>query len=132
VEDIMKKEIIKTKNAPAPTGAYSQAVKAGSFVFTAGMGPIDPKSGDVVAPGDIAIQTKQTLKNLETVLKKAGTSLENIVKITVFIHDIRQWGKFNEAYRLYFKKDPPARTTVEVGHFPQEICVEIDAIAVVM
>lgn len=127
----MRKEIIKTDRAASPVGAYSQAVKAGNFIFTAGMGPIDPKSGKVVASGDIVKQTKQTLENIRAALEQAGSSLENVLKVTAFIHDINEWDKFNKAYGEYFKENSPARTTVEVGHFSEGFCVEIDVIALV-
>jgi len=128
---MMIKEIVTTSDAPAPAGAYSQAVKAGNLVFTQGTGPIDADSGKIVAPGNIADQTRKTLENIRLILEKAGTSLENAVKVTAFIHDINEWSKFNEAYAEYFKENPPARTTVEVGHFTQGFCVEIDVIAIV-
>jgi len=127
----MKKKTIKTDRGPSPAGAYSQAVKAGNFIFTAGEGPIEPKSGKMVAPGDIVKQTKQTLENIRTILEKAGSSLENVLKVTAYIHDINEWNQFNKAYGEYFKENPPARTTVEVGHFREGMCVEIDVIALI-
>jgi len=127
----MKRQVIFTDKASPPSGAYSQAIRAGQFVFTAGMAAIDPKTKKLVAPGDIATQTAKTLDNLQAALKAAGTSLENAVKVNAYIHDINEWSKFNEAYIKYFPKDPPTRTTIAVGGFPEGMCVEIDVIALV-
>jgi 2-iminobutanoate/2-iminopropanoate deaminase len=127
----MKREIIFTENASPPGGGYSQAVKAGNFVFTAGMAAIDPETKELIAPGDIAAQTTKTLDNLQATLEAAGTSLANAVKVNAYIHDINEWSKFNAAYIKYFPKDPPARTTISVGGFPEGMCVEIDVVAVI-
>ncbi len=126
----MKKEVIKTNQAPRPAGAYSQGIKAGNFVFTASEGPIDPRSGEVVAPGNVREQTIQTLKNIEAILKKAGTSLDNVVKMTAYIRS-EDWVEFNDAYKDYFKEDPPARSIVETPHTSNKMRVGLDAIAII-
>lgn len=125
------KQIILTDGAPRPSGAYSQAVRFGNLLFTAGIVANDPKTGQLVAPGDMAKQTEQVLENLKAILAAAGTSLENVLKVTAFISDIGQWSTFNEVYRRYFPTNPPARSTVEVGHFPPGIVVEIEMVAAI-
>lgn len=127
----MKREIIFTPESSPPGGAYSQAVKVGQLVYTAGIAAIDPKTKELVAPGDIAAQTKKTLENIEAILKAAGTSLRNAVKVNAYIHDINQWSLFNEAYSKFFPKEPPARTTISVGGFPEGMCVEIEVVALI-
>lgn len=128
------RHVISTPRAGAPSGAYSQAIRVGHLVWTAGMGPTDPLTGQMVAPGDIAAQTIQTLKNLEATLQEAGTSLAYAVRVGAFIDDIARWGTFNEAYKSFFAQfgtAPPARTTVSVGGFPEGMTVEIDVVAVI-
>jgi len=128
------REVISTEKAGAPAGAYSQAIRVGNLVWTAGVGPSDPETKQLVAPGDIAAQTIQTLKNLEAILQKAGTSLAHAVRVGAFIDDISKWGEFNEAYKTFFAQfntPPPARTTVSVGGFPEGMTVEIDVVAVI-
>jgi 2-iminobutanoate/2-iminopropanoate deaminase len=128
------REVITTEKAGAPSGAYSQAIRVGNLVWTAGMGPSDPTTKQLVAPGDIAAQTTQTLKNLEATLQKAGTSLAHAIRVGAFIDDIAKWGEFNEAYKAFFAQfnsPPPARTTVSVGGFPDGMTVEIDVVAVI-
>lgn len=126
----MRKEVINTKQAPSPAGAYSQAIKTGNFIFTAAVGPIDPQSGKAVAPGNVREQTIQTLKNIQAILKEAGTSLQNVVKMTAYIRR-DDWPKFNDAYKDYFKEDPPARSIVEISDSSCEMCVGLDAIAII-
>ena len=127
----MQREIITSQKSSPPIGSYSQAVKVGQLVFTAGMAAIDPETQELIAPGDIGTQTAKTLDNLQAILEAAGTSLANAVKVNAYIHDIDEWGKFNEAYVEYFPEAPPARTTISVGGFPEGMCVEIDVIALV-
>jgi 2-iminobutanoate/2-iminopropanoate deaminase len=123
----MVKEVFKTNRAPAPIGPYSQAVKAGSLLFISGQGPIDPKTGKKVA-GDIKEQTRQVLENLKGILEAAGLTLENVVKVNVYLKNMNDFPKMNEVYKEYFKENPPARTTVQATP-PGDIDVEIDAIA---
>lgn len=125
----MKKEVIFTEKAAAPGGWYSQAIKVGNFVFTAGVVGADPATGELVAPENMAAQTEQALKNLSAILEAAGSSLENVVKTTVFINDVDRFGEFNEVYKKFFLNDPPARSTIQIGRFKDGMCVEIEAIA---
>ena len=127
----MKKEVIITKNAPEPKGAYSQAIKVGNLVFVSGQAAVDIKTGEFLEPGDIVKQTDITMKNIKAILEAAGSSIENVVKTTVFIDDIGKFKDFNSVYEKYFQVNPPARSTVEVANFFEGMCIEIDAIAVV-
>ena len=122
------KEIIQTANAPQAIGPYSQAVKAGEFLFASGQIPIDPNTGEFVA-GGIAEQTEQVLKNLSAVLEAAGSSLERVVKTTVFLVDMAEFVAMNEVYGRYFKNQPPARATVQAARLPRDARVEIEAVA---
>lgn len=122
------REIIKTKRAPEAIGPYSQAVKAGGFVFASGQIPIDPATGQFVA-GGIAEQTEQVLRNLSAVLEAAGTGLDQVVKTTVFLADMADFAAMNEVYGRYFAEDAPARATVEAARLPRDARVEIEAIA---
>ncbi len=105
------KKIISTKEAPAAVGPYSQAVRVGSTVYCAGQIPLDPKSGQIV-PGDIGAQTRRVLENIAAVLRAESLSFENIVKTTVFLTNLSDFQTVNEIYGSYFKKEPPARSTV--------------------
>ncbi len=125
----MVKEIVYTENAPKPIGPYSQAVKVGNTIYLSGQIPIDPHTNEVVL-GDIATQTKRVLDNIKAVLEAAGYSLSDVVKVTVFLKDLKLFNEFNEVYGEYFKDKPPARTTVEVSNLPKGVLIEIDAIAV--
>jgi 2-iminobutanoate/2-iminopropanoate deaminase len=124
------KEIVSTENAPGAIGPYSQAVKTGGLVFCSGQIPIDPETGDFVA-GDVGAQTEQVLRNLSAVLKAAGTSLDNVVKTTVFLADMNDFTAMNEIYTKYFDENKPARATVQAAGLPRAARVEIDCIAVV-
>jgi 2-iminobutanoate/2-iminopropanoate deaminase len=123
------KQIVKTTEAPQAIGPYSQAVRAGGFVFASGQIPLDPRTGEFVA-GGIAEQTEQVLRNLAAVLEAAGTSLDSVVKTTVFLADMNDFAAMNEVYGRYFSKDaPPARATVEAARLPRDARVEIEVIA---
>jgi 2-iminobutanoate/2-iminopropanoate deaminase len=122
------REIIKTASAPEAIGPYSQAIKAGGFVFASGQIPINPATGQFVA-GGIAEQTEQVLCNLSAVLEAAGTSLEQVVKTTVFLADMGDFAVMNEVYGRYFEREAPARATVEAACLPRDARVEIEAIA---
>ncbi len=126
----MLKEIIVTEKAPAAIGPYSQAVKWGNLVFISGQIPLDPVTGETVA-GDIKSQTLQVLKNLEAVLTASGSSLDKVVKTTLFIRDMNDFSLINEVYTQFFKNNPPARSTVEVARLPRDVGIEIEAISVV-
>lgn len=123
----MSKDVIRTENAPTPIGPYSQAIKAGNFLFISGQGPIDPKTGKKIV-GDIKEQTRQVLENIKSILEAAGLTLENVVKVNVYLKNMNDFPKMNEVYKEYFKTNPPARTTVQAIP-PADIDVEIDAIA---
>ena len=124
----MEREIVSTDKAPGAVGPYSQGVKTGHFVFTAGQVAIDPAVGQIVAQ-DIAGQTHQVLRNLREVLRQAGTDLDKVVKTTVFLQSMGDFSAMNEVYGSYFGDRPPARSTVEVGKLPLGALVEIEAIA---
>ena len=121
---------IQTEHAPAAIGPYSQAIKAGGFVFASGQIPIDPKTGEFVA-GGIGEQTERVLKNLAAVLEAAGSGLDQVVKTTVFLADMKDFGAMNEVYRRFFNGATPARATVAAAALPRDARVEIEAIAVV-
>jgi 2-iminobutanoate/2-iminopropanoate deaminase len=124
------KKIISTSEAPAAVGPYSQAVRAGSTVYCAGQIPLDPKSGQIVSQ-DISEQTRRVLDNVTAVLRAEGLTFESIVKTTIFLTDLADFQTVNEIYGSYFKKEPPARSTVQVSALPKGARVEIEAIAMV-
>ncbi|HKP81575.1 MAG TPA: RidA family protein [Pyrinomonadaceae bacterium] len=121
---------IQTENAPAAIGPYSQAIKAGGFVFVSGQVGFDPQTGQFVA-GGIAEQTEQVLKNLSAVLEAAGSSLDQVVKTTVFLADMKEFAEMNEVYARYFSEPPPARATVAAAGLPRDARVEIEVVALV-
>jgi 2-iminobutanoate/2-iminopropanoate deaminase len=123
------REIVATEAAPQAIGPYSQAIQVGDFVFTSGQIPIDPQTG-VFVEGGIAEQTEQVLRNLAEVLRAAGTSLEAVVKTTVFLADMNDFAAMNEVYGRFFSNAPPARSTVQAARLPRDARVEIDVIAV--
>jgi 2-iminobutanoate/2-iminopropanoate deaminase len=122
------REIIKTGSAPAAIGPYSQAVRAGGFVFASGQIPLDPETG-VFVEGGIVEQTHQVMRNIKALLEAAGTSLEAVVKTTVFLAEMDEYPAMNEVYGQYFKENPPARATVQVVRLPRDARVEIEVIA---
>jgi 2-iminobutanoate/2-iminopropanoate deaminase len=124
----MSRKIISTQNAPAAVGPYSQGVVADNLVFTAGQIPIDPKTGKMIE-GDIQAQTEQVLQNIQAVLEAAGSSLANVVKCTVFLADISEFGAMNEVYGRFFTSNPPARSAFQVAALPLGARIEIEAIA---
>ncbi|MCL5772948.1 MAG: RidA family protein [Firmicutes bacterium] len=123
------KTTISTGNAPKAIGPYSQAVIAGNLIFTAGQIPLDPETGKFVG-GGIKEQTKRVLENLKAILEEAGSSLENVVKTTIYLADLADFQKVNEVYGQYFKANPPARSTVQVVKLPRDSKIEIDAVAI--
>ncbi len=124
------REVIATKDAPQAIGPYSQAIKAGGFIFLSGQVALDPATGQVIA-GDVAAQTERVLKNLTAVLAAAGSSLAKAVKTTVFLKNMSDFAAMNEVYGKFWKQAPPARSTVEAARLPKDVLVEIDVIAVV-
>jgi len=123
------KDRIQTDSAPKAIGPYSQAIKSNGFVFASGQIPLDPATMQIVE-GGVREQTKRVMSNLEAVLQAAGSSLEGVVKTTVFLKDLADFGEMNEVYGSFFKETPPARSTVEVARLPRDVRVEIDVIAV--
>ena len=123
-----KKQAILTDKAPKPIGPYSQAVTSGCFVFCSGQIPLDPKTGNLAAT-DVEGQTRQVLENLRAVLEAGNSSLELVMKTTVFLKSMNDFPKVNEIYAAYFKGVTPARSTVEVSRLPKDVLVEIEAIA---
>ena len=121
-------QIINTENAPAAIGPYSQAVVAGDMVYASGQIPLDPKSGEIVQ-GGVSGQTTQVLENLKAVVEAAGSSLAKIVKVTIYITDMKQFAVVNEIYGTYFSAPFPARACVQVSALPKGVEVEMDAIA---
>lgn len=124
----MKREIIRTDNAPAAIGPYSQGIKTGSLIFTAGQIALDPASGKLVE-GGIEAQTRQVLTNLKHILEAAGASLETVVKTTVFLADMGEFAALNNVYAEFFGEAMPARSTVQVAALPLGARVEIEAVA---
>ncbi|ABN53997.1 MAG TPA: RidA family protein [Hungateiclostridium thermocellum] len=122
-------EVVKTNKAPEAIGPYSQAIVTGSFVYTSGQIPINPQTGEVV-DGGIEEQAKQVLENLKNVLEAAGSSLNKVVKTTVFIKDMDSFAKVNEVYAKYFSEPYPARSCVEVSKLPKGVLIEIEAVAI--
>ncbi len=125
-----KREAVKTDKAPKAIGPYSQGIKAGDFVYTAGQAGVNPATGKIVE-GGIAEQTRQVLKNVQSILEAAGSSLELVVKTGVFLQDMGDFQAMNEVYAEFFPpdKNPPARTTVQAAKLPLGALVEIDAVA---
>ncbi len=122
------KEIISTDKAPAAIGPYSQGVRAGGFLFLSGQIPLDPRTMTIVE-GDVAAQAEQAMKNMKGALESQGLDFSDVVKTTVFIKDMNDFGRINEVYAKYFTKDAPARSCVEVARLPKDVLIEIEAIA---
>ena len=126
----MLKEPVKTSNAPAALGPYSQAIKVGAMVYTSGQVAIDPATGEFIG-GGIAEQTDRVLKNIAAVLEAAGSSMDRVVKTLVFLADMNDFAAMNEVYGSFFPDAPPARSTVQVARLPKDALVEIEAVALV-
>ena len=122
------KKIISTERAPKAIGPYSQAVISNGWAFLSGQIPLDPATNQIIE-GGIAAQTERVLENLKSVLEAAGSSLERVVKTTVYLKDMGEFAKMNEVYGRYFSTNPPARATVEAARLPRDVAVEIDCIA---
>lgn len=126
----MLKEPVKTSNAPAAIGPYSQAIKVGEFVYTSGQVAIDPATGELIG-GGIVEQTERVLKNVAAVLEAAGSSLDQVVKTLVFLADMDDFAAMNEVYARFFTGAPPARSTVQAARLPRDARIEIEAVALV-
>jgi 2-iminobutanoate/2-iminopropanoate deaminase len=130
--DGMERKVIATDGAPAAIGPYSQAIRAGAWVFCSGQIPLDPKTGNVVAAGDVWTQTRRAMDNLRAVLEAAGASMDQVVKVTLYLASMADYAVVNEVYAEYFSGSaPPARVAVEVSGLPKGARLEIDAIALV-
>lgn len=123
----MVKTVINTKNAPEALGPYSQAIKIGDMIFTSGQIPINPETKELVT--EIKKATKQSLTNIKNILEEAGTSMEKVVKTTVFVKDLNDFAAVNEVYATFFEGEPPARSCVQVAKLPLDAPVEIEVIA---
>jgi len=126
----LEREVIRTDRAPVPVGPYSQAIRVDNSVFTAGQIGLDPATGKLV-DGGIQSQTRQVLQNLSAVLEAAGTSLEHVVKTTVFLSDLNDFGEMNEVYAEFFADHPPARSAIQAARLPLDALIEIEAVAIV-
>ena len=124
----MKKEIISTKKAPSAIGPYSQGMIVGDYIFTSGQIPLNPENGQLVT--EISKATVQVMANLSAVLEAAGSSLEKVIKTTIFLQDLNDFEKVNEIYGDYFKDNLPARSCVQVAKLPKGAIIEIEAIAI--
>jgi 2-iminobutanoate/2-iminopropanoate deaminase len=120
---------IETADAPKAIGPYSQAIIAGNLVFCSGQIALDPQSGEMTGAGDVRAQAQRAMRNLQGILRAAGTSLDQVVKTTIFLADMADFGAVNEVYAGFFTGTPPARATVQVAGLPKGALVEIDAIA---
>jgi 2-iminobutanoate/2-iminopropanoate deaminase len=121
---------VTTENAPKAIGPYSQAVVHNGLAYLSGQIPLDPATGQLVQ-GDIAVQTERVLENMRAVLEAAGSSLEKVLKTTVFLLEMSDFSRFNEVYARYFPANPPARSTVQAARLPRDVAIEIDCIAAV-
>ncbi|WP_130806287.1 RidA family protein [Senegalia massiliensis] len=124
---MVERTVVSTKKAPGAIGPYSQAIKVGEFVFTSGQLPMDPESGELI--NDIKKATARSLDSVKAILEEAGSSMENIIKTTIFVKDLDDFAAVNEVYGTYFGDEPPARSCVQVAKIPKEAKVEIEAIA---
>ncbi len=123
-------KVIKTSNAPDPVGPYNQAIKAGNFVYCSGQIAIDPVSNKINCLGDIENETRQVLKNLLAVLNAGGASVEDVIKTTIYLTDLKNFKIVNNIYGDFFKvENPPARACVEVSSLPKGVLIEIDCVA---
>ena len=122
------KKVISSPQAPKAIGPYSQAIEIDGFIFTSGVLPVDPVTGEIFG-GDMKSQTELVLKNLENIVKAAGAQLKHIVKTTVYVTDLTAFAEMNTAYAAFFKENPPARTTVQVAALPKGAYVQIEAVA---
>ena len=122
------REVIATDRGPKAIGPYSQAIRANGFVFVSGQIPLDPATQQLVA-GDVQAQTERVLENLKGIVEAAGSSLDRVVRVTVFLADMNEFAAMNEVYGRYFQNQSPARSTVQVARLPRDVRVEIDVIA---
>jgi 2-iminobutanoate/2-iminopropanoate deaminase len=124
------KEIIATPDAPPALGAYAQAVKVNDTVYVSGQLPLDPRTGQIVG-GSLSTQTERVLLNIQSILTEAEASLDDVVKVTIYLQNMDYFDEVNRTYSMFFKNLPPARVTVEVSRLPKDAALEMDAIAVI-
>ncbi len=122
------KQIIRTEKAAQPVGPYNQAVKVNNMLYVSGQIPLNPATGELIK-GDVQEQTRMVMENLKAILAAAGMDFSHVIKCSIFITDMNDFPKINEIYSSYFKQDPPARETVQVGALPKFVDVEISCIA---
>ena len=122
------REVIATEQAPQAIGPYSQAIRAQGLIFTSGQIAIDPATAQIIA-SNVSAQTDRVLKNLSAILQASGSSLEKVLRCTVFLKNMGDFAAVNEVYGRYFQQEPPARSTVEVARLPKDVLIEIDVIA---
>ena len=122
------REVIATEQAPKAIGPYSQAIRAQGLIFTSGQIAIDPATAQIIA-SNVSAQTDRVLKNLSAILQASGSSLEKVLRCTVFLKNMGDFAAMNEVYGRYFQQEPPARSTVEVARLPKDVLIEIDVIA---
>jgi 2-iminobutanoate/2-iminopropanoate deaminase len=125
-----RKHSVFTKQAPAPVGPYSQAIRAGNFIFVAGQVPVNPATGEFVK-GSMTLQTQRCMDNIKAILAAAGSAPKDIVRTTIYLTNMNDFAEVNEAYGNYFDLEPPARTTIQAAALPKGVAIEIDAIAYV-
>ncbi len=126
----MQKKVVQTDKAPKAIGPYSQAIRTKAMIYTAGQTGLEPATGELIA-GGLEEQTRQVLNNIRNVLEAAGSSLEHVVKTTVFLQDMNDFAKMNAIYAEYFGENPPARSTIAVAALPKGGLVEIEAVALI-
>ena len=126
----MQKKVVQTDKAPKAIGPYSQAIRTEAMIYTAGQTGLEPATGELIA-GGVEEQTRQVLNNIRNVLEAAGSSLEHVVKTTVFLQDMNDFAKMNAIYAEYFGENPPARSTIAVAALPKGGLVEIEAVALI-
>ncbi|MGI5962288.1 MAG: RidA family protein [Lawsonibacter sp.] len=126
----MEKAVISTQQAPSAIGPYSQAIRAGNFLFVSGQIPLDPSTG-TIAPANIQDQTTRVLENVKAILQAAGADLNQVVKTTVFLQNMDDFSAMNQVYQTFFPAQCPARSAVQVSRLPKDVLVEIEAIAIV-
>ena len=122
------RQALSSNAAPQPIGPYSQAIRAAGLIFVSGQGSVNPKTQEIIS-GDISAQTERTLENISGLLHAAGSSLRDVIRCTVYLKNMDDFGRMNEVYGRYFTNQPPARSTVEVARLPKDLLVEIDVIA---
>jgi len=124
----MEKQIIATESAPKAIGPYSQGIVFGDLIFTSGQLPMDPATGKLIE-NDIKAATARVIKNIQAILQEAGSSLDKVLKVTVYLKDMGDFAAMNETYAEFFGTNPPARTTFQVARLPMDVAVEIDVVA---